>query len=238
MKQFSLLMALFLLSVGTYAQTIQGKLVDVRQQAVMYANIVLQQADSTFVAGVASDGKGAFRLTKVANGDYRLVISNMGYQTMYIDLQGFHRSTDLGTLVMEEASQQLGEVSVTASNVISSADKKMVFPNQKQMNASANGVDLLRNLMIPTLQVNPITNSISTTDGGNVKLAINGRKATQNEVMALQPSEILRVELEEDPGVRYDNAAMVINYVLLFTVNSLQSLTTNLKTFNMCIYSP
>ena len=110
MKQFSLLMALFLLSVGTYAQTIQGKLVDVRQQAVMYANIVLQQADSTFVAGVASDGKGAFRLTKVANGDYRLVISNMGYQTMYIDLQGFHRSTDLGTLVMEEASQQLGEV--------------------------------------------------------------------------------------------------------------------------------
>ena len=214
MKQFSLLMALFLLSVGTYAQTIQGKLVDVRQQAVMYANIVLQQADSTFVAGVASDGKGAFRLTKVANGDYRLVISNMGYQTMYIDLQGFHRSTDLGTLVMEEASQQLGEVSVTASNVISSADKKMVFPNQKQMNASANGVDLLRNLMIPTLQVNPITNSISTTDGGNVKLAINGRKATQNEVMALQPSEILRVELEEDPGVRYDNAAMVINYVV------------------------
>ena len=69
-------------------------------------------------------------------------------------------------------------------------------------------------LMIPTLQVNPITNSISTTDGGNVQLAINGRKATQNEVMALQPSEILRVELEEDPGVRYDNAAMVINYVV------------------------
>ena len=32
--------------------------------------------------------------------------------------------------------------------------------------------------------------------------------------MALQPSEILRVELEEDPGVRYDNAAMVINYVV------------------------
>lgn len=214
MKGFSLLMALFFFSAGTYAQTIQGKLVDAQQQAVMYANIVLQQADSTFVAGVASDGKGAFRFTKVANGDYRLVISNMGYQTMYIDLQGFHRSTDLGTLVLEEASQQLSEVSVTASNLTSTADRKMVFPNQKQVNASANGVDLLRNLLIPTLQVNPIANSISTTDGGNVQLAINGRKATQNEVMALQPSEILRIELEEDPGVRYDNAAVVINYVV------------------------
>lgn len=214
MKGFSLLMALFFFSAGTYAQTIQGKLVDAQQQAVMYANIVLQQADSTFVAGVASDGKGAFRFTKVANGDYRLVISNMGYQTMYIDLQRFHRSTDLGTLVLEEASQQLSEVSVTASNLTSTADRKMVFPNQKQVNASANGVDLLRNLLIPTLQVNPIANSISTTDGGNVQLAINGRKATQNEVMALQPSEILRIELEEDPGVRYDNAAVVINYVV------------------------
>ena len=214
MKLISFLMALFFLVTGIHAQTIQGKLVDNRQQAIEYANIVLQQTDSTFVKGVTSDGKGKFRFDKVTQGDYRLVISNIGFQTLYIDLQGFHRSTDLGTLVMEEVSQQLGEVSVTASNVISSADKKMVFPNQKQVNASANGVDLLRNLMIPTLQVNPIANSIQTTDGGSVQLCINGRKASQNEVTALQPSEILRVEMEEDPGVRYGDAAMVINYVV------------------------
>ena len=207
-------MALFFLVTGIHAQTIQGKLVDNRQQAIEYANIVLQQADSTFVKGMTSDGKGKFRFDKVTQGNYRLVISNIGFQTLYIDLQGFHRSTDLGTLVMEEVSQQLGEVSVTASNVISSADKKMVFPNQKQVNASANGVDLLRNLMIPTLQVNPIANSINTTDGGSVQLCINGRKASPNEVMALQPSEILRVEMEEDPGVLYGDAAMVVNYVV------------------------
>ena len=214
MKRILLGMTMLLLFMEIDAQTIQGKLVDNRQQAVIYANIVLQQADSTFVKGVASDEKGGFRFSKVTNGDYRLVISNMGYQTMYIDLQGFNRSTDLGTLVLEEASQQLGEVSVTASNLTSTADRKMVFPNQKQVNASANGVDLLRNLMIPTLQVNPIENSISTVDGGSVQLAINGRKATQNEVMALQPSEILRVELEEDPGVRYGDASMLVNYVV------------------------
>ena len=38
--------------------------------------------------------------------------------------------------------------------------------------------------------------------------------ASQNEVMALQPSEILRVEMEEDPGVLYGDAAMVVNYVV------------------------
>lgn len=35
-------MALFFLVTGIHAQTIQGKLVDNRQQAIEYANIVLQ----------------------------------------------------------------------------------------------------------------------------------------------------------------------------------------------------
>ena len=97
MKRFSFLMALFFLVTGIHAQTIQGKLVDNRQQAIEYANIVLQQTDSTFVKGVTSDGKGKFRFDKVTQGDYRLVISNIGLQTLYVDLQGFHRSTYLGT---------------------------------------------------------------------------------------------------------------------------------------------
>ena len=58
MKLISFLMALFFLVTGIHAQTIQGKLVDNRQQAIEYANIVLQQTDSTFVKGVTSDSKG------------------------------------------------------------------------------------------------------------------------------------------------------------------------------------
>ena len=213
-RHMMMMLCLIAMAVSMNAQSINGKLVDEKNQPLAYANVVLQQADSTFIDGKTSDEKGDFRFSKVIEGDYRLVISSMGYKTLYIDLQGFSRSANLGTLTMEDASQQLGEVTVTASNMVSTADKRMVFPNQKQVNASANGVDLLRNLMIPTLQVNPIANSINTTDGGSVQLCINGRKASQNEVMALQPSEILRVEMEEDPGVLYGDAAMVINYVV------------------------
>ena len=130
------------MAVSMNAQSISGKLVDEKNEPLAYANIVLQLVDSTFVSGKTSDEKGDFRFSKVSEGDYRLVISSMGYQTLYIDLQGFSRSTNLGTLTMEDASQQLGEVTVTASNMVSTADKRMVFPNQKQVNASANGVDL------------------------------------------------------------------------------------------------
>ena len=212
--KFTLILCLIAMAVSIQAQTISGKLVDEKNGPLAYANVVLQQLDSTFVSGQTSNDKGDFRLSKVSQGDYRLVISSMGYQTLYIDLHGFNRSADLGTLTMLDNSQQLDEVTVTASNIISTADRKLVFPNKKQVNASANGVNLLRHLMIPRLNVNPIGNSIGTTDGGTVQLCINGRKASQNEVTALQPSEIVRVEVVEDPGTRYDNVDIMVNYVL------------------------
>lgn len=197
-----------------YSQNITGKVVDKERQEIIYANVVLQTIDSTFVAGTTSDEKGEFKMQKVAAGHYRLAISAMGYRTMYIDLQGFERSAHLGTLILRDVPQQLGEVTVTASNIISTADKKMVFPNQKQVKASANGVDLLRNLMLPRLTINPIDNSVGTTDGGSVQLCINGRKVSKEEIMALQPSDILRIEMLEDVGVRYSNAAAAVNYIV------------------------
>ena len=201
-------------SINMYAQSISGKLVDEENQPLAYANVVVQQTDSTFVKGEISDKMGSFRISKLSKGDYRLVISSIGYETLYIDMQGFNRSTNLGILTMHDASKQLEEVTVSASNITATADKKLVFPNQQQVKASANGVDLLRNLLIPRLNVSPMDNSVSTIDGGIVQLAINGRKATKEEVTALQPSEIIRVEMLEDPGLRYGEADAVVNYVI------------------------
>ena len=216
MKNFRMILICCFLMIAACvkAQTISGRLVDEQHKPLSYANVVLQQKDSTFVSGQTSDEKGSFRFSKVAEGDYRLMISSMGYQTMYIDLQGFKRSANLGTLIMNESTEMLAEVNVTASNVTATADKKMVFPNEQQVKASANGVDLLRNLMIPRLAVSPLDNSVSTTDGGTVQLAINGRKAIKEEVLALQPSEIIRVEMLEDPGLRYGEVDVVVNYLV------------------------
>ena len=213
-RQLLMMLCLIVTAASVQAQTISGKLVDEQQQPVAYANIVLLQADSTFITGQTSDEKGGFHFSKVTEGDYRLKISSMGYETMFIDLQGFKRSANLGTLTLNEATELLDEVNVTASNVTATADKKMIFPNEQQVKASANGVDLLRNLMIPRLTISPLNNSVSTTDGGTVQLAINGRKASQEEVTALQPAEIIRVEMLEDPGLRYGEADAVVNYVV------------------------
>lgn len=214
MKAIITTMMMIGMAIIMQAQTISGKLMEKRNQPLAYVNIVLQQADSTFIAGTTTNEKGIFRISKIPAGNYRLVISSLGYQTMYIDLQGFDHSTSLGTLTMVEASEQLEEVTVTASNMTGTADRKLVFPNQQQIKSSTNGADLLRNLMLSRLSINPIDNQIKTTDGGSVLFTINGRKTSQQEITALQPADILRIELLEDPGLRYNDAAVVVNYVV------------------------
>jgi len=93
MKNFRMILigSFLMMAACVKAQNISGKLVDEQNQPLAYANVVLQQTDSTFVKGETSDEKGSFRMTKVSAGDYRLVISSIGYETLYIDLQGFNR---------------------------------------------------------------------------------------------------------------------------------------------------
>ncbi|MDO4181258.1 MAG: carboxypeptidase-like regulatory domain-containing protein, partial [Bacteroidales bacterium] len=167
------------------------------RQAAMYANIVLQTADSAFVAGASTNDKGAFRIDKISEGDYRLIVSAVGFKTNAIDLQGLSRSTDLGEILLEEATQQLDEVTVSAANVVSKFDRKLVFPNKQQVSASNNGVDLLRNLMLPRLRVNPMDGSVLLNDGNSVQLCINGRKVSKEEIQALLPGDVIRIEYIE-----------------------------------------
>lgn len=99
--------------------------------SVEFANVVLQTLDSTFVAGVSTDMKGRFQLEKIEIGSYRLIISAIGYTDNITDLNGLSKSVDLGKLTLNEAAEQLDEVTVTAANIVNQADRKIVFPNKQ-----------------------------------------------------------------------------------------------------------
>lgn len=217
MKRIGILFISFILSIPLlYAQRIKidGIVIDGgTNKPAEFVNVVLQTPDSTFVAGVSTDANGAFRLEKIATGDYRLVVSALGYAELHTDLTGLSRSVDLGKLFLQEAAEQLEEVTVTASNMVSRADRKIVFPNQQQLAASTNGVNLLQTLMLPRIEVNPLSKEIVVSGGGAVQLCINGVKVEAQEIAALQPHDILRIEYLENPGLRYGNAEAVLNYI-------------------------
>ena len=218
MKNFRMILigCFLMIAACAKAQTISGRLVDEQQKPLPYANVVLQQTDSTFVKGETSDEKGSFRFSKVVAGNYRLVISSMGYESLYLNLQGIIGSVDLGTLTMKEASEVLEEVNVTANAIVKKVDKQIVFPTKNQLKSSSSGYDLLAKLMLPDLRIDPIQNKIATLDGGKVEIRINDVKATQAQVSSLRPSEVLRIEYVDNPGIRYgDNQVeAVINYIV------------------------
>ena len=181
--------------------------------SVEFANVVLQTLDSTFVTGVSTDTKGRFQLEKIETGSYRLIISAIGYTDNITDLNGLSKSVDLGKLTLNEAAEQLDEVTVTAANIVNRADRKIVFPNKQQLAASTNGVNLLQALMLPRIQVNPMTRDISVSGGGSVQLCLNGAKVDAKDISALQPNDIIRIEYLENPGLRYRYAEAVLTYI-------------------------
>ncbi|MDR2763559.1 MAG: carboxypeptidase-like regulatory domain-containing protein [Tannerella sp.] len=218
MKQ-ALLTSLLICSIigGISAQNIELKGL-VREaksnEALAFVNVVLQTPDSVFVTGTVSDDRGKFVIPKVKPGDYRLALSYMGYMTQYIEVSGLAKNLTLPDILMEEESVGLEAITVTASATTSRIDRKLVFPTEQQINASSNGVDLLQRLMLPRIRVDALTRAVDIAGGGEVQLRINGVKVDVDNIMALLPQDIIRVEYHDNPGLRYGNAAAVVDYIV------------------------
>lgn len=111
------------------------------------------------------------------------------------------------------ATQQLQEVVIEAPRVIRKADMDVYHPSKSAIENAQNGMQLLNNLMIPTLTVNDVMGSVSAA-GQSVQLRINGREATIEQVNNLLPYTIKRVEWIDNPGLRYNGANYVLNLIV------------------------
>ena len=126
-----------------------------------------------------------------------------------------------------EKSVELGEVTVKATPIIRKADRDLYIPSEETRKRSADGLDLLSNMQIPTLTVNTVMNTINRA-GDAVEVRINGRKTDINQVKTLAPASIVRVEYHDNPGLRYGNAAAVLDFIVK-NPNSGGSLRTNVS---------
>lgn len=110
-------------------------------------------------------------------------------------------------------AHELQEIVIQAPKVIRKADMDVYHPSKSAAENSKNGMQLLRNIMIPTLTVNDALGSISAA-GQSVQIRINGRIASIEQVKALLPETIKRVEWIDNPGLRYNGANYVLNVIV------------------------
>lgn len=193
---------------------IKGTVCNTTNQPIEFANIVLQTEDSTFVNGVTSNENGEFALKNIDKGNYLLTLSSIGYQSNSITLNGIKDNVNLGRIVLDTIAIALEGVTVTASAQVSQADRKLVFPSERQIKVATNGLNLLQEMMLPRILINTIDNTISLSGGGELQLRINGAKAELEEVKALRPEDIVRIEYHDNPGLRYGNAEVVLDYIV------------------------
>lgn len=217
MKAKLLLLFLVLSALSAQAQTlsIKGRVTDASQQTITGANVSLWTQDSTLVTGVTSDAQGKFSLHKIKQGNYRLAISFIGYQSEVLLLK-LNNNLDLSDVQLQEDAVTLGEVTVSASNVLQRVDRQIILPSESQLKRSFGAYDLLDNLGIARLQVDKFTSSMSISGGGAVQTRINGIKVTDKEIAAVRAKDVLRVEFIEDPGKQYgdDELGAVVNIIL------------------------
>lgn len=110
-------------------------------------------------------------------------------------------------------AKELDEVVIEAPKVVRKADMDVFYPSETAVRYSKNGMQILRNLMIPTLSVNEVLGKVKSS-GQDVQLRINGRVATIEQIQSLLPESIKRVEWLDNPGLRYNGANAVLNFIV------------------------
>lgn len=109
---------------------------------------------------------------------------------------------------------QMKEVVVETATVYNKQDRQLFLPTSVQRRMANNGLSLLQAMQLPRIDVSLADNSITTSGGESVQLRINGVEASTQELLALQPKDIVRIEYHSMPGLRYGNAAAVLDYIV------------------------
>ena len=206
-RQLLMMLCLIGMAASVQAQTISGKLVDEQQQPVAYANIVLLQADSTFVGGTTSDEMGVFRLTQDERGKL-IRISSVGYLTLYKEI-----ADNLGVVSMKPDAQLLGEVVVKGNLPITRAkgDAMVTTVTGTLLEKAGNANDLLDK--IPNVSAGG--GSVNVFGSGQAEVYINGRKMRNaSELEQLSSDNIKSVEVVHTPGARYDAEVKAVVRIL------------------------
>ena len=165
MKKVILFFCMCIAFTSVYSQNIKikGSIVENSNEVLTEltgVSINLHLMDSSYVSGVVSDQQGRFLLEKIRPGDYYLNISYIGFETQNVALKNLTGDVDLGVIEMVESTTELGEVVVSAGNIVQKTDRMVVLPTQTALKNAYDSYELLNNLNIPRLRVNPLSKTI------------------------------------------------------------------------------
>lgn len=168
--------------------------------AVAGANCRLM-SDGKLLSGATADGEGAFSLETEAKSVLNLEISMTGFSSADIIIDAGSKNLNIGSVYIDEGVN-LGEVTVEGNAAVNSKGRTIIYPSSSDVKASATTISLFQKLPLAGLQANPI-NRTFTVDGATPVILINGVPSSIDDVNALQPKDIEKVEYSRFTPARY-----------------------------------
>ncbi|MDR2119306.1 MAG: outer membrane beta-barrel protein [Tannerella sp.] len=195
---------------GKYA--IKGVVADEQAEPLSGATVVVRQNDR-LIMGAITDTAGYYVVGGLSVGDYELNVSFLGLETYVRPLSVPSGSALPDTIVLKDLSTAIDEVVVTGRRrrfQVSGSSITVPVENTA-LSYETDITDVLRKIPGMTLSQGELTSFV----GGKPDIYINGRKIqSDNEVRQLSVKDIKSVELDTNPGSRYDASA---GAVLLIT---------------------
>lgn len=217
LKHALLILTELLIGHLAFAQTadfsqIVGKVLDNQQEAVVFANVLLNNvADSSLVKVETTDVNGTFRLPGVPAGQYWLKVTFLGnkdFNSAPFQLQK-GQNLNFPTIKLESGAVELATVEVKSERALVEVQPdKTVFNVEGSINATGNtALELLRKS--PGVLVDNSDNIMLMGKSG-VRVYIDGKPSPLGAddlammLKSMQSSEIDAIEIITNPSSKFD----------------------------------
>lgn len=241
MKLTFTFLATFLTAFGLMAQghsRISGTVIDsLSQKPVEFANVALVVPGSpTPIDGTICDDKGEFALSKVAVGNYQLLITFIGFETKVVSVTIDDKNDDikLGQIIISPTPQVLEAVTVEGQRALieERVDRTVYNAENDLTTRGGDATDVLKR--VPMLSVD-LDGNVSLRGNQNILVLINNKPSSivassvSDALKQIPADEIKSVEVITSPSAKYDaeGSAGIIN--IITKKNTLHGLTLNIN---------
>jgi len=226
MKQILSIFLFLCVALGMQAQgVVRGRVIDKQtDESMQFVNVKLSKAaNGDLVRGAMTDVKGHFQFSGIADGQYVLEISFVGYKPVrrQVNLNAQRRTVHFNAIYLSEDSHTLKEVQVTGqrSQMKLEVDRKTFTVDEMLAATGGSVADLLEN--IPSVEMTT-DGEISLRGNSSVEVWINGKASgltsdNRGEILQQIPAEsIERIEVIDNPSAKFspEGTAGIINIIL------------------------
>lgn len=126
-----------------------------------------------------------------------------------------NQNQDLDGSIGLDSVHELNEVVVKSNSVLRKGNLIEVYPTKRDRRFASGAIDVLANMHLPEVLVNPMNNEVTFSDGQAIAMFIDFQPASSQQLQDVRPQDIQRIDIIRSPAdPRFQGAKVVANYIM------------------------